>query len=248
MVLNPLWIGGSLGVLLSGGFVYWQVGRYAAPQVPRSLFDERKELIAYIAGLFGGIVLSIPFGLFLTSLVAGPIIWSLAGLFGLVLGLELAQWWLRRSVYFGRTEASPFYAVGFRAGASAILVLTLATLYLGGGSVDAWGLVALLVQSAAIVTLAASGALLSAGVPRPGGGRSGGPLSSGAVIGAGFFFLGFATLFGSLVAAGAAALILAVMGRSFLRLRDPILGAVRPPGAPEPSPTAAPSSFGRTDR
>ncbi len=246
--MNPLWIGGSLGVLLSGAFVYWQVGRFASPQVPQTLFDERREIIAYTVGLFGGIVLSIPFGLFFTSLTEGPLLWSLVGLAGLVLGLELAQWLLLRSHYFGEGESGPFYAVGFRAGASAILVLTLTTLYLGGPTIDPAGVVALLVQSAAIVSLATTGALLSVGLPRPGGGRSGGPVSSGVVSAAGFFFLGFAGLFGPVVAAVAAALILGVAARSYLRLRDPILGAVRPPGAPERPTTASATSFGRLDR
>ncbi len=248
MVLNPLWVGGSLGVLFSGGFVYWQIGRFAEPQVPRTLFDERKELFAYTAGLFGGIVLSIPFGLFLTSLVGGPLLWSLVGLVGLMAGFEAGQWILLRTRYFGTGEAGPFYAVGFRAGAAAILILTQTTLYLGGGSVDPVGVVALLLQSAAIVVLAAAGALLSVGVRRPTGRRSGGPLSSGVVGGIGFFLLGLSGLFGTVAAAVVAVLILAVAARSYLRLRDPILGAIRPPGAPERAEPAPPTPFGRIDR
>ena len=40
--------------LLAGGFVYWQVGRYAAPQVPVTLFDEKREVYAFVIGLFMG--------------------------------------------------------------------------------------------------------------------------------------------------------------------------------------------------
>ena len=248
MVVNPLWIGGSLGALLSGGFVYWQIGRFAVPQVPRTLFDERKELIAYTVGLFAGIVLSIPFGLFLTSLIGGPLLWAVVGLAGLVGGLEVGQRLLLNSVYFGHGEAGPFYAVGFRAGASAFLVLTLVSLYLGTASFDPVGLAGMLVESGAIVALTVAGSLMSIGVRTPAGTRSGGPLSSGLVSAVGFFFMGFAGLYGPLAGLVASAIVLGVAGRSFLRLRDPILATIPPPGGPavpegEPRP-----AFGRTDR
>jgi hypothetical protein len=50
MVYSPLAVGGFIGVLISGAFVYWEVGRYAAPQVPRSRFNEPRALWAYTAG------------------------------------------------------------------------------------------------------------------------------------------------------------------------------------------------------
>jgi len=240
-------VNGSLGVLLSGAFVYWEVGRYAAPQVPLTLFDERKELFAYTAGLFGGIVLSIPFGLFLTSLAEGSLGLALIGLALLVVGMELGQWVLRRSVYFGSTEARPFYAVGFRAGASAILVLTLAAIYLGGASVDAPGVAVTLLQSGSIVTLQAAGALLAVRLPAPRTGASGGPLSSGLVTGVGFLLLGLGGVYGPLGAGLAAALVLVVSLRIYGRLRGTVLGTVRPPTTRD-GPSPPPSAFGRTDR
>ena len=60
----PLSLGALVGVGLSGGFVWWEVGRFAVPQVPVSLFDERRELIAYTAGLFVGVPLAVAFLLF----------------------------------------------------------------------------------------------------------------------------------------------------------------------------------------
>lgn len=248
MVVNPLWIGGSLGVLLSGAFVYWQVGRFAVPQVPRTLFDERKELFAYTGGLFGGIALSIPFGLFLTSLSGGSLTATVFGLLGLVLGLELAQWLLLRSHYFGTGESGPFYALGFRVGASAILILTLTTLYLGSGSVDAPGSAALVVESAAIVSLCAATSLESIGSPTGIGSRVGGRGRSLLLSGVGFFFLGLAQLYGPLVGGLAAALILVMTARIFARLRDAVLGSIPPPGgSPRPEPLS-PTAFRRTDR
>ncbi|HZY91146.1 MAG TPA: hypothetical protein VFG07_00010 [Thermoplasmata archaeon] len=248
MVVNPLWIGGSLGVLLSGAFVYWQVGRYAAPQIPRSLFDEKKEVYAYTVGLFGGIVLSVPFGLFLTSLTTGPILWSIIGLAGLVVGFELGQWLLLRSRYFGQGDSGPFYAVGFRAGVSAILILTLTSLYLGGGAVDPVGVAALLLESGAIVSLCVTGALLSLGTPSRANRRQGGRGSSLLVGAVGFFFLGFAQVFGSVLAALAAALILLMTARVYARLQGPLLGSIPPPGEVTRAEAPSPTPFGRTDR
>ncbi|HYK93075.1 MAG TPA: hypothetical protein VEY07_03420 [Thermoplasmata archaeon] len=248
MVVNPLWIGGSIGVVLSGAFVYWEVGRYAAPQVPASLFDERKEVIAYTVGLFLGVVLSIPFGLFLTSLADGPLVWAIVGLAILLAGFELAQRLLLRTQYFGSGQSGPFYAIGFRTGAAAILVLTLTSLYLGTSSVDATGVVALLLESGAIVGLSAAGALMSVAPTTSATGTRGGPLSSLLLTGVGFFLLGLGQLFGPFLGGLAAALILIMSLRIYQRLRESVLGSIRPPGvAPKPEP-GTPSPFGRTDR
>ena len=248
MVVNPLWVGGSIGVLMSGAFVYWQVGRFAAPQVPQSLFDERKALFAYTGGLFGGIVLSIPIGLFLTSLTGGSLSSTLLGLLGLVLGLELAQWLLLRSHYFGTGASGPFYALCFRVGASAIIILTLTTLYLGSGSVDAPGVGALLAESAAIVSLSAATSLQSVGGRTSSGTPTGGRLQSLLLSGVGFFFLGLAQLYGPLVGGLAAVLILVMTARLFSRLRDAVLGSIPPPGGVQRQEPPTPTSFGRTDR
>ena len=54
MVVASLTLGAVVGVLLSGAFLYWEVGRYAEPQVPVTLFDERKELFAYTTACSSG--------------------------------------------------------------------------------------------------------------------------------------------------------------------------------------------------
>lgn len=248
MVQFALLLAAAAGIGLSAALIYQEVGRYAAPQVPRSLFDERKLLISYTAGLFVGIALSIPFGLFLTSLTGGSLFVGLAGLAVLVVGMEAAQWLSQRSVYFGSDAARPFYALGIRAGASAILVLTLVSLFLGSAAVDGYGAIAAVCQSASIVGLEGAGALLAVRLAAPATGATGGPLSSGAFTAAGFFFVGFGSLFGPVIGALVALLVLAMSIRTFRRLRAAVLGSVRPPAAPGTEPSEATSAFGRTDR
>lgn len=248
MVQFPLLLAATVGIGLSAALVYREVGRYAAPQVPQSLFDERKLLISYTAGLFVGVALSIPLGLFLTSLTGGSLAVGLAGLAILIAAMEAAQWLAQRSVYFGSDAARPFYGLGIRAGASAILVLTLVTLFLGTDVIDLYGVIATLCQSAAIVGMEGAGALLAVRLAAPHPGASGGPVASGAFTAAGFFFLGFGSLFGPAVAALVSLLILAMSIRTFRRLRGPVLGSIRPPAAPGTGATDAASPFGRTDR
>lgn len=248
MVEYALLLSATAGIGLSAGLIYTEVGRYAAPQVPRSLFDERKLLIAYTAGLFVGIALSIPFGLFLTSLTGGSLFVGLIGLALLVVGMEAAQWVSQRSVYFGSDASRSFYALAVRAGASAILVLTLVDLFLGSASPDAYGAIAAVCQSAAVVGLQGAGALLAVRLPAPTSGASGGPVASGAFVAAGLFFLGFGSLFGPVIGAAVALLVLAMSIRSFRRLRSAVLGSVRPPATPGGAAAEPSSPFGRTDR
>lgn len=248
LVAGALWVGGSIGVVLSGAFVYWQIGRFAAPQVPASLFDERKLFIAYTGGLFAGIVLSIPFGLFLTSLAEGSLLLALVGLGFMIAGLEVAQWAVLRSAYFGHGEAGPFHALGLRAGISAILVLTLVTLYVGGPGVTAAGVAAVLVESAAIVALVGAGALLSIRIRRVREGPSGGPFSSAIVTGTGLFFLGLGGVYGPAYGAGVATVVMLVAVRTYLRLQETVLASVAPPGPPASAEAKGTTAFGRIDR
>ncbi|MCI4336591.1 MAG: hypothetical protein L3K17_05270 [Thermoplasmata archaeon] len=248
MVDGALLIAATVGITMSGTFVYFEIGRYAAPQVPRSLFDERKVLIAYTAGLFVGVALSLPLGLFLTSLYGGSLLVGLIGLAILIAGMEAAQWLALRSVYFGSDAARPFYAIGIRAGASAILVLTLMSLFLGQKTLDVYGLIAALAQSAAVVGLEAAGGVLGVRLSLSGTAPTGGPISSALFTTAGFFFLGFGSLFGPVVGALVAMLILAMSLRTYRRLRGPVLGSIRPPAPPEGTEGPPTSAFGRTDR
>ena len=228
--------------------MYLEIGRFAAPQVPTSLFDERKLFIGYTGGLFVGIVLSIPFGLFLTSLAGGSLLLALVGLGFMLAGLEVAQWAVLRSEYFGQGEAGPFYALGVRSGVAAILVLTLVTLYVGGIGVSVPGFAAILVESVAIVALVGTGALLSIRVQRIREVPTGGPLSSAVVTGAGLFFLGLGAVYGPVYGAGVAVLVLFVAIRTYLRLRDHVLAGVAPPRPSGSAEAKGATAFGRTDR
>jgi hypothetical protein len=248
MVNGGLLIAGSVGVLLTGAFLYWEIGRYAEPQVPRSLFDERKLLIGYTVGLFGGVALSIPLGLFFTSLLGGSLSFALVGLVLLVGGMELAQRLFLGTTYFGHGDAGAFYALAFRAGASAILILTVVSLYLGGPSLDPLGFASTLLLCGAILVLEVAGALLALQLPAPRTGSTGGPLSSGLVTGVGFFLLGVGLIYGPWVTFVVALLVLAIGVRTYGRLRTPILSSVPPPKGPDEETPTTPSPFGRTDR
>ncbi len=249
MVDTALSIGPVVGILLSGGFVWWQVGRYAAPQVDETRFDERKEIFAYTAGLFVGIPLVIPL-LFLffqaiPPFAIGGIALYLALLVG---GSELAQWLLLRSVYFGRDGCGPFYVLGFRAGIAGLFVLGLVAFYLSGSSVTALGVLGILAISLAIVGVEVLAGLLALPDRADRPGRKTGPLSAVPLEAIGFLALGFASSSGWETAVLGGFLIGAGTAWLYRSVGDPNLSKVRPPGRPARDVGATPSEFGRTDR
>jgi hypothetical protein len=249
MVYSPLYLGGFIGVALSGAFVYWEIGKFATPQVPRTLFDERKEMFAYTAGLFVGIPIALPMIFFLSTMAAGFILLGLAAVGIIVAATEVAQWALLRTVYFGSDSAGPFYALGFRAGIGGILTLALVARFFSGPTITWAGLGLTLVQSVSLLMLQVAGALLSLRATK-GSGRVGGrPLSGGAVTGVGLYFLGLGLFLGMVPGLVTAAIVALGMGGVYLRLRDPILQRVKPPEAErDDMPTTAEPAFGRTDR
>lgn len=253
MVDVALSIGGVVGVLLSGGFVYVEIGRFATPQVPETLFEERREVFAYTAGLFVGIPLALALLLFLTSMVNGAIPGALLFLGILVVASEAAQWAILRSRYWGTGESGPFYALGFRAGVGGILVLTIVAQYLSGPSLAVGGLALVLIEAVAILGLEVAGALLSL-PPSHALGRTGGGPVAGALFGAfGFFLIGIVSLSGTSTptdeaTAFASAIVALVGGVLMYRRLRPLLSAIPPPSARGPSPgRTAPAPYGRTD-
>jgi hypothetical protein len=254
MVDLSLSIGGLVGVVLSGGFVYAEIGRFATPQVPETLFDERREVFAYTAGLFVGIPLAIAFLFFLDSMANGALPGALIFLAALVGGTEVAQWALLRAHYWGGTGSGPFYALGYRAGIGGIFGLAIVAQYLAGPVLTWDGVTLSVLESVAILTLEVAGALLSLPPSATEGRKGGGPVP-GAIFGiVGFFLLGLGalsdvgTLGGEEVAYGAA--LVALLGGFLVyhRLR-PILAAIPAPSAGEaPPPRPAPPTYGRTDR
>ncbi|MCI4364948.1 MAG: hypothetical protein L3K10_02645 [Thermoplasmata archaeon] len=246
MVLPSLSIGATVGVILSAGFVYFEVGRYATPQVPTTLFDERREIFAYTAGLFVGIPFAVIYVLYILAMGNGALPGALVFLALLVGGAELAQWVLLRSAYWGRTASGPFYALGFRAAIGGIIALAVVAQVLGVPSLRWDSILLALVQSVAVVALEVTGALLS--LP-PGGaeGRTGGgPLAAGVFAAFGFFLIGIGTVAGEAGSFGGAAF--AALGAFFvyrrLRLR---LARIPPPTARLRSePVDEPAAYGRT--
>jgi len=248
VVVASLSIGAVVGVLLSAAFVWVEIGRYATPQVPETLFDERREIFAYTAGLFVGIPFAIIYILYQFSMGNGALPGALIFLALLVGGIELAQWGLLRSSYWGRSESAPFYALGFRAAIGGLIALGVVSGYLGGVTVTIDGIALAVLEATAIVGLEVAGALLSFR-PKAGSGRtSGGPLA-GAIFGVfGFFLLGLGPLGGEASAFLGAGIALSGAFLVYRRLR-PTLSSIPPPSAGPPlESVTAPESYGRTKR
>ena len=145
-------VGGIVGIVLSAGFVYFEVGKFAAPEVPTSLFNENKALVAFIVGLFVGVPLAVVWILFEVSVAGGNDISALIDVVLLVLGGELAQLALVRSQFFGFTPADPFYVLSLRAGIGGLLILGTIAEYLSH-SFTAIGLAVVGAQSVALLLL-----------------------------------------------------------------------------------------------
>ena len=246
MVVASLTLGAVVGVLLSAAFLYFEVGRYATPQVPVTLFDERKELFAYTAGLFVGVPLAIAFVLFQTAMGAGALLSALICLALLVAGGEVAQWALLRTRFWGREPARPFYALGYRAAIGGIISLAVVGEYLANPTVTVDGTAFVVLESMSIVALEVAGSFLS--LPAvPGGDRTGGSWVAGALFSSvGFFLLGLGPISGEVT--GYAGALVALLGAVLVyrRLR-PALGRVPAPSAgPKPTEPEAPLAYGRT--
>jgi hypothetical protein len=246
MVLPSLSIGAAVGVILSAGFIYVEVGRYATPQVPVTLFDERREIFAYTAGLFVGIPFAVLYLLYALAMANGALPGALLFLALLVGGIELAQWALLRSGYWGRTASAPFYALGYRSSIGGIISLAIVAQYLGGAPIVWDGVLLVLLQSAAVVTLEVTGALFSLPPGGPEGRTGGGPLPAAIFAAVGFFLLGLGPLAGEAGSYGGAGLTL--LGSLYLYQRFRLrLALIPPPGVGPPTPLpGGPIAYGRT--
>jgi hypothetical protein len=246
VVVASLSLGAVAGVVLSAGFLWFEVGRYATPQVPVTVFDERKVLAGYTVGLFVGVPLAAAYVLLAASILNGAVFGIGLFLGGIVVGSEVAQRLLVRSGYWGRTPAAPFYAVSFRAGIGAILALAVVAGYLGAvATPTADGLAAALTAAVALVALEVAGGLLS--IRRSAGaGTSGGAVAGGIFGAVAFFLLGVGPAAG--VAGSLAAPLIVLAGAVFAyRARRGILAEVPPPtGAVAPRRSDRPLAYGRT--
>jgi len=145
--------GGFLGVLLSAGYVYFEIGKFATPQVPTSRFNESKALVAYVVGLFVGIPLALVWIFFEVAVAGASAVSAIIDVVLLVVGGELAQTALLRTHFFGFTPADPFYALTMRAGIGGLLTVGTIAEYLGGGTVTPLGIALAVTQSAALVLI-----------------------------------------------------------------------------------------------
>jgi hypothetical protein len=248
VVVASLTIGGAVGVLLSAGFVWVEVGRYAAPQVPVSRFNEGKVLWAYTAGLFVGVAIAVSYVLFVASLANGALPGAALFLAGLVVGTEVAQILMTRSRYWGAGPPVPFYLVSFRAGVGGILALAAVASYLGGsGGLTGVGLAATGATAAALVVLEVAGGLLSFRASVPGSAQVGGPLAGGLFCAVAFFLLGLGPIAGPAGSIGAPLVVL--VGAFFAyRGRRAVLAAVPAPSAGPTPPVDRTLAYGRTDQ
>jgi hypothetical protein len=245
VVNGALGIGGFVGVLLSGAYVYWEIGRYASPQVPQTLFDERKEVFAYTAGLFVGIALAFVYLLYLSAIDNGALISGVVDVVLLAGATEIVQYMLVRSHYFGATESTPFYALGFRAAIGGVLALAAVTASLGSGILNAGSIALVACQAVALVTIEVTGGLQSiakSGVTKTAGG---GPVAGLLVGVAAFAVLGLGDALGTIAGIAAALLVIGGLVPPYRRLRRRILGAIDAAENPIPSGTVPGRPFGR---
>ena len=235
-----------MGVLLSGAFLYFEVGRFATPQVPVTLLDERKELFAYTAGLFVGVPIAIAFVLFEVSMGAGALISAAVCLAALVVGDEVAQWALLRTKFWGAEPARPFYALGYRAAIGGIISLAIVAQYLSNPTITVDGTTLVVLESVAIVLLQVAGSFLSLPPIEPGERVGGSAVAGGLFSTIGFFLLGLGYLGGE--ATGYVGALVALLGATLVyrRLR-PALGRVPAPSTgPKPAAPEGPLAYGRT--
>ena len=246
MVVASLTLGAVVGVLLSGAFLYIEVGRFAEPQVPVTLFDERKEIFAYTAGLFVGIPLAIAFTLFQLSMSAGALVSALLFLALLIVGDEVAQWGLLRTRYWGREAARPFYVLGYRAALGGIISLAIVSQYLSNPTITVDGTTLVVLESVAVVALQVAGGFLSLPPIAPGERTGGGVVAGGLFSTVGFFLLGLGALGGE--ATGYIGSIVALLGAVLVyrRLRPTLASVPAPAAGPKPPERERPLAYGRT--
>jgi len=246
MVIASLTIGAVVGVLLSAAFLYFEVGRFAEPQVPVTLFDERKELFAYTAGLFVGVPIAIVFTLFQVAMGAGALVSALISLALLVIGDEVAQWALLRTKFWGREPARPFYALSYRAAIGGIISLAIVSQYLANPTITVDGTLLVLLESVAVVALQVAGSFLSLPPTSPTERAAGSPLAGGLFSAVGFFLLGIGFIGGEATAYVGALVALLGAALVYRRLRPTLANVPAPAAGPRPPTPEAPLAYGRT--
>jgi hypothetical protein len=236
-------VGGFLGVIFSAGYVYFEIGKFATPQVPTSRFNESKALIAYVVGLFVGIPLALVWIFFEVSVAGGNAISAVIDVVLLAVAGEIAQTAVLRTHFFGFTPADPFYALTMRAGVGGLLTLGTIAEYLGG-TVTPLGITLAVLQSVALVLIQVTAGLRGL-LPVPTASSVIRQRLASLFLQVILFFLAalgeyYGTYYG-LIGAG-----LAIAGAAYLYwdARPTVLRPTRPPIAPSATPAAA-SRFDR---
>ncbi len=242
-VAFSLTIAAGVGIILTAVYVMWELGHYATPAVTENRFDERREIFAYTAGLFIGIVLVVPFLFYLSFFSAGTLYPTLVYLVVVVVLTEIAQWAVQRTQYWGHSPSFPFYALGLRAGFAGLIITGLVAQYLQS-SVTVPGATVVGLESLAILWLFVTSALLSLPADPTAGRTSGGPVSGGLILAVGLFLVGFNVFAGPLVGGVAAAIALVGALYLYARLR-PMLERIRPLPPGPGSGTKIPSRYTR---
>jgi hypothetical protein len=237
-------VGGFLGVLLSAGFVYFEIGKFAAPQVPTSRFNESKALAAYVVGLFVGVPLALVWIFFEVSVAGGNAISALIDVVLLAAAGEIAQTVLLRTHFFGFTPADPFYALSMRAGIGGLLTLGTMAEFLGGRTVTPVGIGFAATQSVALLLIQVTAGIRDQ-LPVPTASsvlRQ--RLAALFLVSVLYVLTALGEYYGPLY--GLAGAALAIAGAAFLYwdARPTVLA----PSRPRAPPTATPATSGRYDR
>lgn len=182
--------------------------------------------------------------LYETSLQVGGLLGAIVLLVALVVVLELGQYLVARSVYFGTDQAVPFYVLGYRSGAAGLLGIGIVSDYLELPSLTVLGAIGSLLSALALVLLLAAAGIQSTPTGAKDARRSG-SLGRGILLETlGLLLLGFGPLGGDLGVLIAAVAISGGSAGLYLTRRDDVLGTVRPP----PSATAEAGTGGRFAR
>ncbi len=240
-----LTIAAGVGIILTAVYVMWEMGHYATPAVAENRFDERREIFAYTAGLFIGIVMVVPFLFYLTSFSYGTLFPTLLYLVAVVVLAEIAQWAVQGTQYWGHSPSFPFYAIGLRAGIAGLLITGLVAQFLQR-SVTIENTVVVGLESLALLWLFVTSALLSLPADPAAGRTGGGPISGGLILAVGLFLVGFNVFAGPLI--GGFAALIALVGALYLyaRLRH-LLDRIRPVPPGPGVGTKIPSRYARRE-
>ncbi len=130
MITTILTEAAFLAIIPAAALMYVLLDRYATPRVPESIFDERNLLVAFVAGIPGGLPLAVLFLIYAGSLQQWDLVSAGAYLLLFVAVAMLSRVVLLKIRRFGgksgRLRTAPFYALAFGCGNAVVIVLAAA--------------------------------------------------------------------------------------------------------------------------